>query len=75
MSALPAVRELEDDLEEIGVETVLVDIHSEEGAKAAENFDFEYTPTYLLFDGSGQELLRTNSRPSLDEIRRTVASG
>ncbi|MDX1992810.1 MAG: hypothetical protein SF029_10485 [bacterium] len=69
--ALPAVRELDDQLTGQGVEIdeLLLDIHSEVGRAARERFSFRYTPTYLLFDGAGNELLRSNQLFTLDEMR------
>lgn len=72
--ALPAVRQIDDQLMAEGVEIdeLLLDIHSDVGREARDLFAFEYTPTYILYDGQGSELLRGYSAFTLEEMRAVL---
>lgn len=73
MSALPAVRGLTDELAAENVDALLVNIHTEVGQTLTERFAFEFSPTYLLFAPGGGELWRSNTTPSLAELRAALA--
>lgn len=74
MQSLPAVRALEGDLKEEGVATLLIDIHSDAGQDLLDRFDFEFTPTYILYNAGADEVWRGHETPSLDAIRARLAS-
>ncbi len=73
MAALPAVNDLENELQPDGVDTMIVDIHSEGGGDVAEYFDFEMSPTFILCDATGNEIWRGHSTPSRDEVSDRLA--
>lgn len=74
MAALPAVRDLEKDLQPDGVDTLIVDIHSEGGSDVAEYFDFKTSPTFILCDTAGNEIWRAHSTPSRDEVKALLTT-
>ncbi len=74
MAALPAVRDLEQDLRPGGIDTLIVDIHSEGGGDVAEYFDFKTSPTFILCDAAGNEIWRAHSAPSRDEVKDLLAA-
>jgi hypothetical protein len=61
---LPAVRGLQRQLEPGGIDTLLVDIHSEDGMILRERLGFELSPTFIVFDAGGDEVWRANVIPS-----------
>lgn len=73
MSALPAVRELSQQLATNNIDALLLNIHDPIGEVLAERFDFVFSPTYLVFTADGTEVLRTNGTPRLDDIRLALA--
>ena len=73
MKDLPAVRRLEAQLRRDGVDVLLVNIHTEPGLTLIDRYQFEFSPTYILFDGSGMEIWRSNRQPSRDLIRSEIA--
>lgn len=68
MQALPAVRAAAHELEQGGMDVLLLNIHEGPGSELLERFGFRTSPTYLLFDGAGQEVLRSSSLPSAAEL-------
>lgn len=72
MKDLPAVRRLESQLRQDGVDVLLVNIHTEPGLTLIDRYQVEFSPTYILFDGSGSEVWRSNRRPDRDLIRREI---
>ena len=46
---------------------IRLDIHTTVGKQIAEEYDFQYTPTFILFNGFGEEVWRTVG--SIDESR------
>jgi hypothetical protein len=75
MASLPAVRGLSADLAAAEIDTLLVNIHDPLGAVLRERFDFVFSPTFLVFTAEGQEVLRANAVPRLDDIRLALAFG
>ena len=75
IAALPSVRELVNTLEaqNVDIDELLLDIHSDLGREARDRFEFEFTPTYTLYDGTGNELLRGQSVFSVETIQRVLA--
>jgi thiol-disulfide isomerase/thioredoxin len=67
IAALPQVRQLEDDLP-ADLDLLFIDIHTEVGTLTRERMAFEYSPTYILFDANGTEVLRTQITPDADTI-------
>lgn len=67
IAALPQVRQLEDDLP-ADLDLLFIDIHTEVGTLTRERMAFEYSPTYILFDANGTEVLRTQTTPDADTI-------
>ena len=70
IASLPSVRALESDLVEQGqpIDMLFLDIHTETGERARESLGFNITPTYILYDAAGKEVLRQNSTPSLGDL-------
>jgi len=46
---------------------IRLDIHTTVGKQIAEEYDFQYTPTFILFNGFGEEVWRM--RLNIDESR------
>ena len=69
MNDLPAVRRLETTLERDGVDVLLVNIHTEPGLTLIDRYSFKFSPTYILFDGVGLEIWRSNRRPDREQIQ------
>jgi len=63
MKDLPAVRRLEAQLRRDGVDVLLVNIHTEPGLTLTDRYQFQVSPTYIMFDGSGAEIWRSNRQP------------
>jgi len=51
-----------------GIDTLLVDIHGEDGAALRERFGFELSPTFIVFDEAGREVWRANMIPSRGRV-------
>jgi thiol-disulfide isomerase/thioredoxin len=45
-----------------------IDIHTDTGRELREQYDFSYTPEFLLLDNQGNEIWRSHSPPSEDQI-------
>ena len=73
MKDLPAVRRLEAQLHREGIDVLLVNIHTEPGLTLTDRYQFEFSPTYILFDGGGSEIWRSNQRPDRDLVRSEIA--
>ena len=72
MADLPAVRRLGRSLNDDNVDLLLVNIHEPTGETLATRYDFQYSPTYILFDANGGEIWRSNRRPDEDRILREL---
>ncbi len=73
MAALPAVRGLQEELAASGIDGLLINIHDETGQAVLSRFDFQFSPTFLVFDSEGEEVLRSNTPPSLAGIQAALA--
>lgn len=73
MMALPAVRDLETELKDDQIDTLLVDVHSDGGDDVAKFFKFEVSPTYIICDTSGQEIWRSSGTPTRAEVNEILA--
>jgi thiol-disulfide isomerase/thioredoxin len=51
-----------------------IDIHTEYGRELRQSFQFDYTPEFVLFDRSGQEVWRDHGLPPRDQIAALVIS-
>jgi thioredoxin-related protein len=51
-----------------------LNIQDPEGRKAASRFRLRFTPTFALFDGSGQELWRTVGALDPGMVRKSLGS-
>jgi hypothetical protein len=69
LGTLPAVKAIVPDLESAGITPILLDVNTSPGRDLLERFEFETTPTYLVFNARGEETLRTRSLPSLTAIQ------
>jgi len=66
-----AIRPVVDEMtEEIGdtFNILRVDIHTETGRGLREQYDFSYTPEFLLLDNQGNEIWRSHSPPTEDQL-------
>jgi hypothetical protein len=70
MRDIGTVRALQDDLQDDNIDVLLVDIHDDIGQELRRRYNFRVTPTYIIFDGAGNELWRGHSTPTEDEIRQ-----
>ncbi len=75
MVALPGVRALQNDLADTPINFILLNIHERPGSSLLERFRFEISPTFLLFDRNGQEVLRSSSLPDAAAVRALVQPG
>lgn len=74
MASVPAVRDLQPQLEDAGINLLLLNVHAEPGSQLLDRFGFRITPTYIVYTADGREVLRTNVTPSLEQIE-TAAAG
>jgi hypothetical protein len=51
-----------------------LNIQDQVGRELAPVYDFEYTPTYIYFDGAGRELWRSVGEIDADRVRASVAA-
>lgn len=72
MRDIGTVRALQDDLKEENIDVLLVNIHDDIGQQLIRRYNFRVTPTYIIFDGAGNERWRGHSTPTrADIIRRS----
>lgn len=50
-----------------------INIQDQVGRELAPVYDFEYTPTYIFFDGRGHELWRTVGEIDQQRVRDSVS--
>jgi hypothetical protein len=75
LASLPAVSELAQELESMSSlqwQVIFLDIHVPPANAMLERFGFSSTPTYLVFDGAGAEVWRSNRVPSAEELVQVV---
>ncbi|MBZ0303497.1 MAG: hypothetical protein K8J31_27400 [Anaerolineae bacterium] len=63
----PAVDLLVSDIQD-NYNVLRIDIHSDFGRELRQNLKFTYTPEFVLFDRSGQEVWRAHSLPPREEV-------
>lgn len=66
MRARPVVDELERNW--TSGQVIRLDILSEVGREFGRAHGFQFTPTFILFDGAGDELRRWNRPPELEDL-------
>jgi thioredoxin-related protein len=54
------------------LKVIRVNIQDPKGRALAEQYDFQYTPTFIYFDGSGKEVWRTVGKLDVKKIRETL---
>ena len=50
-----------------------LDVQSQAGRELGAEMDFRFTPTFILFDGQGQELWRSVGRLEVERVRASLA--
>jgi thioredoxin-related protein len=51
------------------IEILRVNIQSQAGRDLAPHYDFEYTPTFIMFDAKGNELWRSIGTLDVQKVR------
>lgn len=74
IAQLPAARALTDDFAARGqaLDLIILDVHSPLGRAVRDPLGFEFTPTYIVYTAGGEEVLRGNTLPSLEQILSAV---
>lgn len=78
LAARPAVDSLVAEIDarfEDSFNILRVDIHTPFGRVLRERYGFSYTPEFILFDPSGQEVWRSHTPPSLTEVESLASAG
>lgn len=73
MQAEPIVNGLRSEWGE-DVQVIQIDLHQKENRSLIERIGFHFTPTFVLYDESGQEIWRASGGLNADEVRRQLAS-
>jgi thioredoxin-related protein len=55
------------------VQVVRLNIHDAAAADLLQQLNFRFTPTFILFDGSGREVWRTVGPISAEEVQQQAA--
>lgn len=71
---LSTVREQTPQIQKQGVAVLLLNIHEPPGKELLGRFAFEFSPTYIVFDKTGEEVFRLNQLPSVDTIVNAASS-
>lgn len=72
MRDFSAVSGLKPELEAAGVNVLLLNIHDAPGSLLLERFGFRFSPTYLVYDGQGEQLWRATHLPKTSKIRTVL---
>src|SRR5512145_2067991 len=67
VSARPTVDALVTDIQD-DFNILRIDIHTEQGRALREKLGFSYSPEFILFDATGQEVWRSNRPPTADQL-------
>lgn len=51
---------------------IRVDIHTKVGREIARQYEFQYTPTFILFDEDGNERWREVGSLNVERVRQSV---
>ncbi len=68
------MRGLQPKLNRDGIDLLLVSIHEPTGQVLTERYNFQLSPTFIIFDGAGHELWRGSRAPSLEQARQITGS-
>lgn len=68
MAELRTVRALEDDLNDEGVNVLMVELQTDAGVELFRRFETNITPTFIILDADGQEKWRGHRMPSEADI-------
>lgn len=68
MRDLSTVRGHLPDIQRNNMDVLLLNIHDSPGQELLDRFGFEFTPTYLIYHGGGEEVFRSNTLPTVNEI-------
>lgn len=63
----PVVDALAEDIDD-AFNILRVDIHTSAGRELRQQYDFSYTPEFLLLDSQGREVWRSHSPPTQDQL-------
>lgn len=68
MRDLSTVRGQLPEIQSNGIDVMLLDIHHPPGQDMLTRLNFNFSPTYLIFDATGEEVFRSNSLPTVDAL-------
>jgi len=68
MRDLSTVRGQLPEIQRQSIDVLLLNIHTLPARDMLTRFEFEFTPTYLIFGGNGEEVFRSNTLPSAIEV-------
>ena len=68
MSDLSTVRGYIPEIQRKNMDVLLLNIHESPGREVLDRFDFEFSPTYLVYQGDGAEVFRSNDLPDVADI-------
>ena len=63
----PVVDSLIEDMDDT-INVLRIDIHTDTGRDLREQYNFSYTPEFLLLDNQGNEVWRSHSPPTEDQL-------
>ena len=73
MQAEPIVNGLQSEWGD-DVQVIQIDVHRKENRSLIERIGFRFTPTFVLYDDSGQEIWRASGGLNATEVRRHLAA-
>lgn len=68
MRDLSTVRGQLPEIHRKAIDIILLNIHTLPASDMLTRFEFEFTPTYLIFAGNGEEVFRSNTLLSAIEV-------
>jgi hypothetical protein len=74
MGDLSTVRGQLPELQRKDIDVLLLNINTSPGNEMLSRFEFEFTPLYLIFQGNGEEVFRSNSLPSVNDVIQLAES-
>ena len=72
MAARPFLDRAEEENPELAV--IRINVQNQDAQPILEEFGFQYTPTFILFDPNGDELWRTAGAIDPDLVKETLES-
>ena len=73
MGNLSTVRGMLPQLQEAGIDTLFLNIHEPPGSELLERFEFRFSPTYILWNASQNEVWRGNDVLNIAELSDLLA--